>query len=212
VLEAVFFFQPLHVIVRTRLRGSTELLADDWAATHTGSGLHLARCLAQVSEWVHTGSRPTSLAIAIVEDGGVPATALSTIAFDKSNIDSLRCAFAEAAASLDGDVAVELTGGTKLMGAVLHLAAATRGLDTLYIDYDEYDPRYRKPLPASTYIRLIDSAPWTGLTSKGQLPAFLDSFRASIGSVLGRLEREALSADEIRVLLENILAELDRAR
>ncbi len=143
---------------------------------------------------------------------GVPETALRTIAFDKSNIDSLRHAFAEAAASLDGDVAVELTGGTKLMGAVLHLAAAIRGLDTLYIDYGEYDPRHRKPLPASTYIRLVDSAPWMGLTSTRSLPAALDSCRASIGAALDRLEHGPLPADEIRTLLESILAALDRAR
>jgi len=51
-LEALFFFQPLNRLARRRLREEAEYLCDDWAVKHTGHDLGLAKCLAQVAEWI----------------------------------------------------------------------------------------------------------------------------------------------------------------
>ena len=52
LLERVFFFQPLNRVARRALQQNAEYICDDWAATHTGSGEPLARCLARVAEWI----------------------------------------------------------------------------------------------------------------------------------------------------------------
>jgi HEAT repeat protein/beta-lactamase regulating signal transducer with metallopeptidase domain len=52
LLERVFFFQPLNRFARRALQQNAEYICDDWAATHTGSGEPLARCLARVAEWI----------------------------------------------------------------------------------------------------------------------------------------------------------------
>jgi beta-lactamase regulating signal transducer with metallopeptidase domain len=59
VIEAVFFFQPLHHLVRRRIEELAEYQCDDWAARHSGTGVHLAKCLAEVAAWVeHQPSVP----------------------------------------------------------------------------------------------------------------------------------------------------------
>jgi beta-lactamase regulating signal transducer with metallopeptidase domain len=55
VVEAVFFFQPLNHLARRRIQHLAELQCDDWAARHTGTGVHLAKCLAEVAAWVDGG-------------------------------------------------------------------------------------------------------------------------------------------------------------
>ena len=52
LLERVFFFQPLNRLARRELETAAEYLCDEWAMRKTGSGLHLARCLAKVAEWI----------------------------------------------------------------------------------------------------------------------------------------------------------------
>ncbi|HWB75685.1 MAG TPA: M56 family metallopeptidase, partial [Nannocystaceae bacterium] len=52
LVEAVFFFQPLHHLVRRKLEECAEYQCDDWAARHSGTGVHLAKCLAEVAAWV----------------------------------------------------------------------------------------------------------------------------------------------------------------
>ncbi len=52
LIERVFFFQPLNRLARRELQHNAEYICDDWAATHTGSGEPLARCLARVAEWI----------------------------------------------------------------------------------------------------------------------------------------------------------------
>jgi beta-lactamase regulating signal transducer with metallopeptidase domain/HEAT repeat protein len=54
VLEAVFFFQPLNVLARRRMKEAAEYLCDEWAL-RAGSGLGLARCLATVASWIQVG-------------------------------------------------------------------------------------------------------------------------------------------------------------
>jgi HEAT repeat protein/beta-lactamase regulating signal transducer with metallopeptidase domain len=52
VIERVFWFQPLNRIARRQIATSAEYLCDEWAVHRTGSGVALARCLAQVAEWI----------------------------------------------------------------------------------------------------------------------------------------------------------------
>jgi beta-lactamase regulating signal transducer with metallopeptidase domain len=52
VLERVFFFQPLHRVVRRGLQTEAEYLCDAWAAERAGEPLALVRCLSRVAEWI----------------------------------------------------------------------------------------------------------------------------------------------------------------
>jgi HEAT repeat protein/beta-lactamase regulating signal transducer with metallopeptidase domain len=54
LMERVFWFQPLNRVARRRIATSAEYLCDEWAVRRTGSGVALARCLAQVAEWIQT--------------------------------------------------------------------------------------------------------------------------------------------------------------
>jgi hypothetical protein len=50
-IESALWFQPLHRLARRGMQEAAEELSDDWAVRHTGSGVHLARCLAEVAAW-----------------------------------------------------------------------------------------------------------------------------------------------------------------
>ncbi|MES2179704.1 MAG: M56 family metallopeptidase [Gemmatimonadota bacterium] len=52
IIERVFWIQPLNRVARRQIATAAEYLCDDWAVHRTGSGLALARCLAQVAEWI----------------------------------------------------------------------------------------------------------------------------------------------------------------
>jgi HEAT repeat protein/beta-lactamase regulating signal transducer with metallopeptidase domain len=52
VIERVLFFQPLNRLARREIQLAAEHLCDDWAASRLGSGVPLAKCLAQVAEWI----------------------------------------------------------------------------------------------------------------------------------------------------------------
>ena len=52
VVERVLWFQPLNRLARRGIATSAEYLCDEWAVRRTGSGVALARCLAQVAEWI----------------------------------------------------------------------------------------------------------------------------------------------------------------
>lgn len=52
LIERIFWIQPLNRIANREIARSAEFLADDWAVRRTGSGDALARCLAQVAEWI----------------------------------------------------------------------------------------------------------------------------------------------------------------
>ncbi len=52
LIERVFWIQPLNRIANRQIATSAEFLCDDWAVRRTGSGVPLARCLAQVAEWI----------------------------------------------------------------------------------------------------------------------------------------------------------------
>jgi HEAT repeat protein/beta-lactamase regulating signal transducer with metallopeptidase domain len=52
VVERVFWFQPMNRLARRGIATAAEYLCDEWAVRRTGSGVALARCLAQVAEWI----------------------------------------------------------------------------------------------------------------------------------------------------------------
>ena len=52
LIERVFWIQPLNRIASRQIATSAEFMCDDWAVKRTGSGVPLARCLAQVAEWI----------------------------------------------------------------------------------------------------------------------------------------------------------------
>lgn len=54
-------------------------------------------------------------------------------------------------------IAIELTGGKKTMGGALAVAAGMLDIDLIYIDYRDYMPAFRKPMPSSTYIHLVEN-------------------------------------------------------
>ncbi|HEX7941950.1 MAG TPA: M56 family metallopeptidase, partial [Gemmatimonadaceae bacterium] len=62
LLERVLWIQPLNRMARRRIATSAEYLCDEWAERRTGSGVALARCLAQVAEWIQTS--PLGLPVA----------------------------------------------------------------------------------------------------------------------------------------------------
>ena len=52
LVERVLWIQPLNRLARRRIAAAAEYICDDWAVGRTGSGVALARCLAQVAEWL----------------------------------------------------------------------------------------------------------------------------------------------------------------
>jgi beta-lactamase regulating signal transducer with metallopeptidase domain len=70
-VEAVFFFQPLNHLARRKIQEVAELQCDDWAARQAGTGVHLAKCLAEVAGWVEDGP-PLSPAVTAMADRSSP--------------------------------------------------------------------------------------------------------------------------------------------
>jgi len=71
VVEALFFFQPLNHLARRKIQEVAEFQCDDWAARHSGTGVHLAKCLAEVAGWVE-GGPPLAPTVAGMADPGSP--------------------------------------------------------------------------------------------------------------------------------------------
>jgi len=69
VVEAVFFFQPLNHLARRKIQEVAEYQCDDWAARQTGTGVHLAKCLAEVARWVEDGPPMSSPVVAMADRG-----------------------------------------------------------------------------------------------------------------------------------------------
>jgi beta-lactamase regulating signal transducer with metallopeptidase domain len=89
-IEAVFFFQPLNRLARRTLRETAEFLCDDWAVTHTGRSLTLARCLAEVAGWLQNPSRP-AMASAMAEGGSPLVRRIERLLEDRPRrVDRLR--------------------------------------------------------------------------------------------------------------------------
>jgi hypothetical protein len=69
VVEALFFFQPLNHLARRKIRDVAEFQCDDWAARVTGTGVHLAKCLAEVAAWLEDGETTSAVAVSMADDG-----------------------------------------------------------------------------------------------------------------------------------------------
>ena len=52
LMDVLFFFQPLHRLVKKEINTTNELLCDEWAAKITGDHLALAKCLVTVAGWI----------------------------------------------------------------------------------------------------------------------------------------------------------------
>ncbi len=70
-IEALFFFQPLNHVARRKIQEVAELQCDDWAAQQAGTGVHLAKCLAEVAGWVEDGP-PVSPTVTAMADRESP--------------------------------------------------------------------------------------------------------------------------------------------
>ncbi len=87
VIEALFFFQPLHHLVRRKIEEVAEFRCDDWAARHSGTGVHLAKCLAEVATWVE--HQPTPPMVATMASARSPILRrISRLLDDKSRVVS----------------------------------------------------------------------------------------------------------------------------
>jgi HEAT repeat protein/beta-lactamase regulating signal transducer with metallopeptidase domain len=85
LVERILWIQPLNRVARRQLARSAEFLCDDWAVRRTGSGIALARCLAQVAEWIQASPLGVPVAgmaeersllvsrVARLLEGGTPA-------------------------------------------------------------------------------------------------------------------------------------------
>jgi HEAT repeat protein/beta-lactamase regulating signal transducer with metallopeptidase domain len=85
LVERVLWIQPLNRVARRQIARSAEFICDDWAVRRTGSGIALARCLAQVAEWVQASPLGVPVAgmaeersllvsrVARLLEGGTPA-------------------------------------------------------------------------------------------------------------------------------------------
>lgn len=107
----------------------------------------------------------------VKEYSGLPLTKFFHEPFlhDREHVDDIYVALKKALARFrKGDrVAIELTGGKKTMGVQLATAAAAIRrtgeviVDVVYIDYDDYLPQYRKPVPESSRLLVIPDVPAT---------------------------------------------------
>jgi beta-lactamase regulating signal transducer with metallopeptidase domain len=71
VVEAVLWFQPLNHLARRKIQEVAELQCDDWAARQAGTGVHLAKCLAEIAGWVEEGP-PMSPVVTAMADRSSP--------------------------------------------------------------------------------------------------------------------------------------------
>jgi hypothetical protein len=86
---------------------------------------------------------------------------------DDEHIDDIYLALKKAVDQFGPNdrIAIEITGGKKTMGVQLSNAAAAlrhnqkRAVDIVYIDYDEYMPKYRKPIPETSRLLIIGDPP-----------------------------------------------------
>ncbi|HEX8245989.1 MAG TPA: HEAT repeat domain-containing protein, partial [Longimicrobium sp.] len=100
LVEALFFFQPLHRLARLRLRESAEYLADDWAVRHTGRPLELARCLVEVAGWLSGADPVPHGVLAMAEGGSVLSRRIERLVAQMRPAAPVRLAWRLAAAAL----------------------------------------------------------------------------------------------------------------
>ena len=82
------FFQPLNHLARRRIQEVAELQCDDWAARHTGTGVHLAKCLAEVAAWVDGGPPLSPTVSAMARPRSPIVRRITRLLDDKSRKDA----------------------------------------------------------------------------------------------------------------------------
>jgi len=110
---------------------------------------------------------------------GLPPNQVHYVSFlhDEEHIDDIYAALKQALQrfSQSDQVAVELTGGKKTMSVQLSNAVAALrhrlglSIDVVYIDYDKYLPKYRKPAPESSRLLIIHDPPATAYAVFGKV-------------------------------------------
>ncbi len=96
LIERVFWFQPLNRIARRQIATSAEFLCDEWAVQRTGSGVALARCLAQVAEWIQAS--PLGVPVAgMAEERSLLVSRVEKLLEDEKPVKRSRRALAFAA-------------------------------------------------------------------------------------------------------------------
>jgi beta-lactamase regulating signal transducer with metallopeptidase domain len=85
VVEAVFFFQPLNHLARRKIQEVAEFQCDDWAAHNTGTGVHLAKCLAEVASWVEAGPASNPLATLMAHESSPIVRRITRLLNDAKN-------------------------------------------------------------------------------------------------------------------------------
>ena len=100
------------------------------------------------------------------------------------------------------EVAVDVTGGKKAMVSGASAAAALAGCRIFYVDYSEYDPALRKPIPGTEYMNElknpievfgeIDAEKGKELFNKGDFSAATEVF--------GRLENNVMHPERYQLL------------
>ena len=107
-----------------------------------------------------------------------------------------------------GKIAVDLTGGKKYMSAVTALAGFLTGCLLMYVDYKEYDPSLRAPLPFSEYPKLIHNPlDIFGDTEKEKIISAFNSGKFDLAHDLAKdLTERLYDTREIEVLRKLALA------
>lgn len=106
---------------------------------------------------LHT-EETSALVAAVRRHCGVAPERIICETFSKHALDELHRVFSRAVEKCFAPtdrLGVDVTGGTKPMAATLHIAAALMDIDTLYLDYEIYRPKYRKPDPETVYLSMI---------------------------------------------------------
>lgn len=122
--------------------------------------------LLQPDDFVVLHTPETAKFLEVVRDrSGVPLAAFHHEPFlhDDEHTDDIFAALSKAVGRFpqNARIAIEMTGGKKTMGVQLATAVAAlkhtanRSVDVVYIDYDNYLPRYRKPAPESSRLLVL---------------------------------------------------------
>jgi len=119
----------------------------------------------------------------------------------------------------DFDIAVDCTGGKKPMDSGASYAASFFELPAYYVDFDDYDPKLRRPLPWSChYVQLPHPDTVFSLSSRNRIVEAYKNYnfdlaQAALRVLIAATEREKILANEDREQLEDAykILELDSA-
>ncbi len=205
LVEGVFAYLPLHRLARRRLTAEAELASDAWAARTTGEPLQLARCLAEVADWM--GDRPLPATVSAMARRGSELVHRVEVLVDGTPVDpaprQLRA----------------FTGAALLALVAFACGAPTVGEPG---DQDTEQPKINARLEsrrsaATSAIVQVDSAGMTRVESESRPPSGpydlnskdgLAALRVELAAIAAEMPRETignmdLPAGELRILVES---------